>query len=200
MEAEKREPEASEELEGFVQLMFRVLLVHGAAVPRTVESPWAEHVRALRAERVPIAHCHTEMVFHPLADYEAVFFVISICERVDGIGTLETDRRDIGKIRRGHLLSSLKPLQRLKESDYGSAATIVMANALSGRRKAFPESRGGSGQGIAEHGLHLQGSGSLLQGPEGLRIVGIQLKELSNQSLRDLRGCQIHSIQRTKQR
>src|ERR1017187_9652867 len=111
------------------------------------------------AERVPIAHCHTEMVFHPLADYEAVFFVISICERVDGIGTLETDRRDIGKIRRGHLLSSLKPLQRLKESDYGSAATIVMANALSGRRKAFPESRGGSGQGIAEHGLHLQGSG-----------------------------------------
>ncbi len=57
-----------------------------------------------------------------------------------------------------------------------------------------------SGQGIAEHGLDIQGSGSLLQGPEALRIVGIQLKELSNRSLRDLRGCQIHSIQRTKQR
>jgi hypothetical protein len=135
MEAEKREPETSEELEGFVQLMFRVLPVHWAAVPGTVKSPWAEHVRALRTERVPIAHCHAEMVFHPLAHYEAVFFVISICERVDGIGTLETDRRDIGKIRRGHQLSSLKPLQRLIESDYGSAATIAMANAQSGSER-----------------------------------------------------------------
>jgi len=35
---------------------------------------------------------------------------------------------------------------------------------------------------------------------ESLHIIGIQFKELSNQSLRNFGWCQIHSIQRTKQR
>jgi len=39
----------------------------------------------------------------------------------------------------------------------------------------------------------------LIQGPESLRIIGIEFKELSNQSLRNLRRRQIHSIQSAKQ-
>ena len=57
-----------------------------------------------------------------------------------------------------------------------------------------------SGQSIAEHGLQIQGSRRLIQAPESLRIVGVQLKEMSNQSLRNLRRHQIHSVQSTKQR
>src|ERR1700681_2565025 len=56
-----------------------------------------------------------------------------------------------------------------------------------------------SGQSIAEHGLQIQGFRRLIQGPESLHKVGIEFKELSNQSLRDLRGRQIHSVQSSKQ-
>src|ERR1035438_9710025 len=56
-----------------------------------------------------------------------------------------------------------------------------------------------SGQRIAEHGLHIQGSRRLIQGPESLRIAGIQIKELSNQSLWNFRRCRIHSVRSAKQ-
>jgi hypothetical protein len=40
----------------------------------------------------------------------------------------------------------------------------------------------------------------LVQSPERLGIVGVQLKELSNQSLWNLSGRQVHPVQRAKQR
>jgi hypothetical protein len=40
----------------------------------------------------------------------------------------------------------------------------------------------------------------LIQNPESLGVVGIQLKELPNQSLRNLIWGQIHSVESAKQR
>ena len=57
-----------------------------------------------------------------------------------------------------------------------------------------------SSQRIAEHGLQIQGAERLIQGPESLHRVGIQFQELSNQPLRYLGRCQIHSVRSTKQR
>ena len=84
VEAEIRQPQAGEELESFVQLVFRVRLIHRAGVPGTAECAGAEHVGALGAERVPVADRHPQMVFHPLAKHHAVLVVIAIGERVLG--------------------------------------------------------------------------------------------------------------------
>jgi hypothetical protein len=85
------------------------------------------------------------MAFHPLAEDETVLVVVSIGERVDGIGTLEADGWDIGEIRRGHLLVSLnnsfnarrertvlqnagrEQVAELLRRDYGSATMSVFA-------------------------------------------------------------------------
>jgi hypothetical protein len=53
---------------------------------------------------------------------------------------------------------------------------------------------------VAEHGVQIQGSRRLIQSPQGFRIIGIELEELSNQSLWNLGRGQIHAVQSTKQR
>jgi hypothetical protein len=43
-------------------------------------------------------------------------------------------------------------------------------------------------QGVAEHGAEIQAGGRLIQRPESFHIVGIELKQLAYQALRDFGG------------
>src|SRR5580658_6974794 len=71
--------------------------------------------------------------------------------------------------------------------------------------EVLPESGGGlwqlfeSGQRVPKHEVEIQTSWGLIQGPKRLGIVGVQFKELSNQSLWNLGGRQVHPVQRAKQ-
>ena len=99
VKAEVRQAQPGEELESFVQLVFRMGLIHRSVVPGTVERAGPEHVGALGAERVPVADRHSKMVFHPLAEDDAVLVVVAIGKRVLGRDALELNRRDAGEVR-----------------------------------------------------------------------------------------------------
>ena len=99
VKAEVREAEAGEELESFVQLVFRMRLIHGSTVPGTVERAGPEHVGALAAEGVPVADRHAKMVLHRFAEDDAVLVVVAIGERVFGRDALELNPRDGGEVR-----------------------------------------------------------------------------------------------------
>ena len=62
VEAEVRQPQPREELEGFVELEVRGRLIERAAVPRTAERAGAEHIEAVPAEGVPVADRHAQLL------------------------------------------------------------------------------------------------------------------------------------------
>ena len=99
VKAEVRQAQPGEELESFIQLEFRMCLIHRPTVPGTVERAGPEHVGALVAERVPVADRHSKMVFHPLAEDDAILVVVAIGKRVLGRGAFKLNRWDAGEIR-----------------------------------------------------------------------------------------------------
>jgi hypothetical protein len=57
-----------------------------------------------------------------------------------------------------------------------------------------------SGQSIAQHGMHVEAARWLIQCPQGLHVIRIQLKQLLDKPLGYLGRSQIHPIQGTEQR
>ena len=98
VEAEEGQAQPREELESLVQLVLRMRLIHGPDVPGTVECAGPEHVGALGAEGVPVADRHAKMVFHSLAEDDAVLVVIAIGKRILGADALELYGRDAGEV------------------------------------------------------------------------------------------------------
>jgi hypothetical protein len=100
VEAVERHVETGEEVERGFALGARCGVVVRARVPRATEGARAEDVGARPAERVPEAHREAQVVFHPLAGDYAVLVVPAVGELVVAVGTLVTDRVDIGE--KGH--------------------------------------------------------------------------------------------------
>jgi hypothetical protein len=92
MESEEGHVEDAEQVEGDVGLglghRHRVAAVH----PRPQEGLAAKRVAARPAERMPIAHGETQMVFHAPPGDDAVLVVILVGERVGALRAFEPNR------------------------------------------------------------------------------------------------------------
>src|SRR5690606_2449778 len=101
VEAEERDVEQVEELEGDVGLEPR--LVHTLTEPRAVEAAAAEGVAALPGEAVPVGDGGPDMVLHALAGDYLVLVVVAVGQRVGALRPLELDGRqpleEIGHVR-----------------------------------------------------------------------------------------------------
>ena len=80
VEAEERDIEQVEELEGDVRLELGAL--QALVVPRTVEGTAAERVAALPGEGMPVGDGRADMVFHPLAEDDLVLVVVAVGQRI----------------------------------------------------------------------------------------------------------------------
>ena len=73
-------------------------LINWSAVPWTIKRACAEHVKAIPAECMPIAHCHTQMVGHGFAHDNAVLVIIAVGKRIGGFEAFKFNGFDVGKI------------------------------------------------------------------------------------------------------
>src|SRR5690606_23609550 len=85
--------EAGDEIERFVELVVRRLLIQLARMPRAFKSAGAENIEPVPAETMPVADCKAQMLRHGLAEDLAVLVVILIRERILALRSLEFDFR-----------------------------------------------------------------------------------------------------------
>ncbi len=112
VEAEERDAQLREELEGDLGLAFGELHdlagVGPGGEPRTIERAIAEHVRARPTEAVPVADGEAQMLLHAPSLHDAVAVVVPKGQVVVGIGPFEADGfdlREVGFAHRGSLSS-----------------------------------------------------------------------------------------------
>ena len=92
VEAEEGDAELLDEFERRVHLGAGGL--HRITVPRqpgAIEGPGTEHIRARPVERMPVADCDAQMVFHPFAGDDAIRVVHPVRKRAAGRAPLERD-------------------------------------------------------------------------------------------------------------
>jgi hypothetical protein len=102
METEIGQAEPSEKFERFIKLMVGARLINWSAVPWTIKRACSEHVKAIPAECMPIAYCHTQMLGHGFAHDNPVLVITTIGERIGGFEPFEFDGFDVGKVTGGH--------------------------------------------------------------------------------------------------
>ena len=86
--------ELLEELERGLRLALGLHQRLGPVKPRTLEHTGAKHVGTRRAERVPIAHCQTQVLAHALAEQFAIGVVVAEGEGRLTLGTFVADAVD----------------------------------------------------------------------------------------------------------
>ena len=84
MEAVVRHVELMEKLKGHVGFAFREAQRVACLLPRAFKRANTKHIRAVPAERVPVAGSETQMVFHTLAGNQLIGIVMAKCQGIRG--------------------------------------------------------------------------------------------------------------------